>query len=102
MHTPKIPQFPLSFLNRGVKALPSLRGKLAAAALLVAVIGSDPAQASIYSQARIDAAVARGLHAFVNTPGNELQNAPMEAAMAINFMALVAHQDPATRSTGGT
>src|SRR5262245_19072994 len=70
------------------------------AALLCLCAGS--ARASIFSQSVIDSAVALPLHAFVNTPGNELQNVPMEPCMAINFMAHVVHQDPAATTTGGT
>lgn len=53
-------------------------------------------RATIYTQTVIDAAVAQPLLDYAN----DLQNAPMQQAKAINFMALVVHQDPSALSGG--
>lgn len=62
-------------------------------------LGLVPLGAANFSQARINSAVAESLMTFVNTAGNELQNAPMERAKAVYYLALVAHHDPEARTT---
>ena len=63
------------------------------AAVWPVCVGATP-----FDQRLIDQAVARELHAF----RNDLQNAPMAAAKAIYFMALVAHRDPTATASDGT
>ncbi len=70
--------------------------------LAALAFGLTPVRAANFSQARIDAAVAEDWMSFVNTPQNELQNAPMERAKAVFYLALVAHHDPETRTSGNT
>ncbi len=67
--------------------------------LLALGLGLAPLHAANFTQARINAAVAEPLMTFVNTAGNELQNAPMERAKAVYYLALVAHHDPEARTT---
>lgn len=69
---------------------------------LALISGLASLRAANFSQARIDAAVAEPLMTFVNTSGNELQNAPMERAKAVFYLALVAHHDPEARATNNT
>lgn len=71
-------------------------------ALGLLALGLAPLRAANFSQPVIDAAVAEPLMTFVNTPGNELQNAPMERAKAVFYLALVAHHDPDARATDDT
>jgi len=69
-------------------------------AVLIALIGltaPSARAATLYSPEMLDAAVAVGLLDFKD----DLQNAPMEQAKAINFMALAVYQEPNVTTSSG-